>query len=92
MEDERMTTSTLDRRTGLALISAAIALVCVGALTMLVRDRWHPPEIKSAEAARHSMTGEVARAAGARVMPTEPRLAVEPNPGGPKRAQPAIPF
>ncbi|WP_315719980.1 MULTISPECIES: hypothetical protein [unclassified Bradyrhizobium] len=87
-----MTTRTLDRRTGLALISAAIALVCVGALTMLVRDRWHPPEIKSAEAARHSMTGEVARAAGARVMPTDPRLAVEPKPEGPKRAQPANPF
>ncbi|NPU15072.1 hypothetical protein HL667_03975 [Bradyrhizobium sp. 83012] len=87
-----MTTSTLDRRTGLALMSAAIALACVGALTMLVRDRWHPPEIKSAEAARHSMTGEVARAAGARVMPTDPRLAVEPKPEGPKRAQPANPF
>ncbi|WP_315779017.1 MULTISPECIES: hypothetical protein [unclassified Bradyrhizobium] len=87
-----MTTRTLDRRTGLALMSAAIALVCVGALTMLVRDRWHPPEIKSAEAARHSMTGEVARAAGARVMPTDPRLAVEPKPEGPKRAQPANPF
>ncbi|XUM21259.1 hypothetical protein ACRAVF_28505 [Bradyrhizobium oligotrophicum S58] len=87
-----MVTGTPHHRSGAALVSAAIALLCVGALTMLVRDRWHPPEIKSAEAARHSMTGEVARAAGARVMPTEPRLAVEPKPEGPKRAQPANPF
>ncbi|CCE00482.1 hypothetical protein [Bradyrhizobium sp. STM 3809] len=87
-----MATGTAQHRTGPALVSAAIALVCIGALTMLVRDRWHPPEIKSAEAARHSMTGEVARAAGARVMPTDPSLAVEPKPEGPKRAQPANPF
>ena len=87
-----MVTDTRHRRTGLALVSAAIALLCVGALTMLVRDRWHPPEIKSAEQARQSATGQVARAAGARVMPTDPRLAVEPKPEGPKRAQPANPF
>lgn len=79
-------------RTGAALVSAAIALGCVGALTVLVRDRWHPPEIKSAEQARLSTTGQVARAAGARVMPTEPSLAFEPKPEGPKRAQPANPF
>jgi hypothetical protein len=79
-------------RTAVALVSAAIALVCIGALVMLVRDRWHPPEIKSAEQARLSATGEAARAAGARVMPTDPRLAAEPTPGGPKRAQPADPF
>ncbi|GLH75315.1 hypothetical protein SSBR45G_02230 [Bradyrhizobium sp. SSBR45G] len=79
-------------RIGAALVSAAIALGCVGALTMLVRDRWHPPEIKSAEQARLSATGQAARAAGARVMPTDPSLTVEPKPEGPKRAQPANPF
>ncbi|WP_315774673.1 MULTISPECIES: hypothetical protein [unclassified Bradyrhizobium] len=87
-----MMTANPHRRAGPALVSAAIALLCVGALTMLVRDRWHPPEIKSPEAARHSTTGQVARAAGARVMPTDPTLAVEPKPEGPKRAQPANPF
>jgi len=85
-------TGTFQRRTGPALVAATIALGCVGALTMLVRDRWHPPEIKSAEEARHSATGQVARAAGARVMPTDPSLAVEPKPEGLKRAQPANPF
>jgi hypothetical protein len=87
-----MATTTSRSRTGLALIAAAIALVCIGSLTMLVRDRWHPPEIKSAEAARRSTTGQVARAAGATVLPTDPKLAIEPKPEGPKRAQPANPF
>jgi len=77
---------------GPALIAAAIALVCIAALIMLVRDRWHPPEIKSADAARHSTTGQAARAAGATVLPTDPKLAIEPKPEGPKRAQPANPF
>ncbi|CAL77363.1 conserved hypothetical protein [Bradyrhizobium sp. ORS 278] len=87
-----MGTGTPRHRIGLALASAAIALICVSALIMLVRDRWHPPEIKSAEAARHSTTGQVARAAGARVMPTDSSLSIEPKPEGPKRAQPANPF
>ena len=85
-------TGTPRHRTGPALIAVAVALVCVGALGMLVRDRWNPPEIKSAEEARHSTTGQVARAAGAIVLPTAPKLAVEPKPEGPKRAQPADPF
>jgi hypothetical protein len=72
-------------------VVAAIALVCVVALVFLVRDRWHSPEIKSAEQARNSITGQVAHAAGAILMPTDPKLTVEPKPPGPKRAQPAIP-
>ncbi|MGC2778927.1 MAG: hypothetical protein WA418_25180 [Bradyrhizobium sp.] len=87
-----MVTGKPQSRTGAVLVAATIAVGCVGALTMLVRDRWHPPEIKSAEEARHSTTGRVARAAGARVLPTDPSLAVEPKPEGPKRAQPANPF
>ena len=70
---------------------AAIALVCVVALVFLVRDRWHSPEIKPAEQARASTTGQVAHAAGAKVLPTDPKLTVEPKPAGPKQAQPAVP-
>jgi hypothetical protein len=69
----------------------AIALVCVVALVFLVRDRWNSPEIKPAEQARVSTTGQVAHAAGAVVLPTDPELHVEPKPAGPKQAQPAIP-
>jgi hypothetical protein len=78
-------------RVGLAAISAAIALVCIVVLTLQVRDRWHPPEIKSAEMAEHTTTGEVAHAAGAKISPTDQKLSVEPAPAGPKQAQPANP-
>jgi hypothetical protein len=70
---------------------AAIALMCVVALVFLVQDRWHSPEVKPAEQAQASTTGQVAHAAGAIVMPTDPKLSVEPRPAGPKQAQPAIP-
>ncbi len=78
-------------RTGLAAISLAIALICAGALALLVRDRWNRPEIKSAEQARYATTGQAAQSVGARVLPTDPKLAVEPAPAGPKPAQPANP-
>jgi hypothetical protein len=78
-------------RPRLAAISAAIALVCVVVLTLQIRDRWHPPEIKSADQARHATTGQVAHAAGAKILPTDPSLSVEPSPAGPKQAQPANP-
>jgi hypothetical protein len=72
-------------------MSAAIALVCVVVLTLQIRDRWHSPDIKPTTVAKHTTTGEAAREAGARVLPTDPRLAVEPKPDGPKQAQPANP-
>lgn len=73
-------------------IALTVAVVSVGTLTLLVRDRWHPPEIKSAADARRSETGAAARAVGAMVLPTDPTLSVEPQPSGPKRAQPANPY
>lgn len=78
-------------RKSLAAISLAIALVCAGLLTLLVRDRWNRPELKSAEQARYATTGEAAEAAGAKVVPTDPKLAVEPTQAGPDQAQPANP-
>jgi len=73
------------------IVTAAVAVVSVASLTLLVRDRWHPPEIKPAEAASRSPTGDAARAAGATILPTDPKLAIEPVAPGPKRAQPANP-
>jgi len=72
-------------------MAAAISLVCIVVLTMQIRDRWHPPEIKTPDEAAYAMTGKVAHAAGAQVLPTEPSLSVEPTPAGPKPAQPANP-
>jgi hypothetical protein len=75
----------------LAAISAAVAIACIVVLTLQIRDRWHPPEIKSADQAEHATTGKVAHAAGATITPTDPKLVVEPSPAGPKQAQPANP-
>jgi hypothetical protein len=75
----------------LAAVAAAISLVCIIALTMQIRDRWHTPEIKTSDQAERAMTGQVAHAAGAQVLPTDPSLMVEPSPAGPKPAQPAQP-
>jgi hypothetical protein len=41
--------------------------------------------------AEHTTIGQTARSAGARILPTDPSLSVEPSPAGPKQAQPANP-
>jgi hypothetical protein len=78
-------------RAGLASISFAVAIVCVGVLVLLVRDRWNRPEVKTVEQVRYGTTGQASQSAGARMSPTDPKLAVEPAPAGPKQAQPANP-
>jgi hypothetical protein len=78
-------------RVRLAAIVVAIAFVSIVVLWVQTRDRWHSPEIKSAEQAEHATTGENVHAAGARILPTDPKLAVEPQPVEPKQAQPANP-
>jgi hypothetical protein len=78
-------------RKGLALLSLAIALVCMVVLTLQVRDRWNSPEVKTAAEARYTTTGQAARQAGARISQSEPTPPVEPDPAGPKPAQPAHP-
>ena len=73
------------------MISLAIALVCAALLVMQVRDRWNSPEIKTAAEAQHTTTGQAARQAGARISQSEPKPPLEPDPAGPKPAQPAHP-
>jgi hypothetical protein len=78
-------------RKGLALLSLAIAFICAVVLVMQVRDRWNSPEVKTAAEAQHTTTGQAARQAGATISQSEPTPAVEPDPAGPKPAQPAHP-
>jgi hypothetical protein len=78
-------------RVWVAVVSATIALVCAFVLTLQIRERWLPPEIKSPDQAAHATTGQVAQAAGARILPSDPPLSVEPAPAAPKQAQPANP-
>jgi hypothetical protein len=71
----------------------ALAISVFGVLTMLAVDfgPWSRPKVESAEVANYKTTGEAAHAAGATVVPTEPKPALEPVAPGPKPLQPANP-
>jgi hypothetical protein len=78
-------------RSGGGPLKVAIAVAVFGVLSMLVVDHgpWSRPKVQHPMVANYSTTGEAARAAGAQVMPTEPKLDVEPNPPVPKPVHPA---
>jgi hypothetical protein len=80
-------------RSGGTPLVVAIAVAVIGMLSILIVDYgpWNKPKVQPAVIAHHSTTGEAARAAGAKVMPTEPRLQVEPDPSGPKPVHPLDP-
>ncbi|MCA6117881.1 hypothetical protein J6524_23825 [Bradyrhizobium sp. WSM 1738] len=80
-------------RTGGVPLKVAIAVAVFGVLSMLIVDHgpWNKPKVQHPVFANYSTTGEAARAAGAQVMPTEPRLDVEPEPPVPKPVHPANP-
>jgi len=56
-----------------ATISLVIAIICAIVLTIMIHDRWHEPEVKSAYQAEHTTTGSAANKAGARLLPTDPK-------------------
>jgi hypothetical protein len=86
---------TVDRlnRPGGAPLKVAIAVAVLGVLGMIIVDHgpWNEPKVQRAFSARYSSTGEAARAAGAKVMPTESKLRVEPEPPMPKPVHPVNP-
>jgi hypothetical protein len=79
-------------RTGGAPLMVAIATAILGVLGTVVVDYslWKP-KVQPAVIANYNTTGEAARAAGALVVPTEPKLRVEPDPAGPKPVHPVNP-
>lgn len=87
---KNMTEDRLSRVGGTPL-KVAIAVAVLGVVGMLVVDHgpWSKPKVQHPMVANYSTTGEAARAAGAQVMPTEPKLDVEPNPPVPKPVHPA---
>jgi hypothetical protein len=74
------------KRRGLHPVIFALAVAIFGVLAMLLVDHgpWSRPNVQAA-------TGGAAHAAGAQVMPTEPKPELEPAAPGPKPAQPANP-
>jgi hypothetical protein len=71
----------------------AMAVSVLGVLGMLIVDHgpWNKPKVQPAFMVSYSSTGEAARAAGAEVTPTEPKLQVEPEPPMPKPVHPVNP-
>jgi hypothetical protein len=76
---------------GKALIAAVVAVVCFGALALVVRSNLKHPELKPPEVANSTTTGQAARSAGAQVLPTEPKPSISPTPAGPPPVQPSNP-
>ena len=91
-----MNTRHLDEPASLMAHPAIIALAVavLGILAMLIVDHgpWTRPNVQTAEVATYKTTGEAARAVGAEVRPTEPKIPLEPAPVVPKPAQPANPI
>jgi hypothetical protein len=80
-------------RPGGGPLKVAMLVAALGVLGMLIVDHgpWNKPKVQPAFMANYSSTGEAARAAGANVMPTEPKLQVEPEPPVPKPVHPVNP-
>jgi hypothetical protein len=80
-------------RRGGAPLMIAIAIALLGVLGMLIVDYgpWNKPRVRTATMANYTTTGEAARAAGATVVTTEPKLQLEPVAPGPKPVHPANP-
>jgi hypothetical protein len=74
-------------------LAVAIAVAIFGVLGMLIVDHgpWNKPHVKTAAVANSTTTGDVARDAGATVMPTAPKRQLEPDAPGPKPVHPANP-
>ena len=74
-----------------AVFAGIVAIVCAVVATVLIHDRWSRPDVKPPQVASRTATGEAARLAGAQVLPTDPKLLVEPKPASPGPVQPANP-
>jgi hypothetical protein len=55
-----------------------IIVACVAVLALQIYDRWHNAEVKTAEQAQGTKTGETVGRAGAKISPSDPKLSVEP--------------
>ena len=78
---------------GVRPVSVALGVAIFGMLAMLVVDHgpWARPHAQDSRIATYQTTGESAHAVGANVAPTPPKSRLEPDPLGPKRADPPNP-
>jgi hypothetical protein len=82
--------TTRHRQSSRRPIGIAVAIAIAGILILLIANHgpWNKPHVQIGGS---STTAEAAQSAGATVTATEPKLALEPDPPGPKPAQPANP-
>jgi len=76
-------------RRPIVAIAVVIAIGCMLELGIEIHERWKAPDNRSTDQLEHSTTGEAAQRAGARLIPSDPKLAEEPATAGPKPKQPA---
>jgi hypothetical protein len=81
------------KREGVRPVWVALSVAVFGIAAMLVVDHgpWTRPHPQPAQVAYHQTTGESARSAGADVVPTAPKPAIEPEPQVPKQVEPPNP-
>jgi hypothetical protein len=83
---------TRSKRTPPLPVAVALVVAAFGLLGMLIVDYGPWSRVQTAEIANYMTTGAAARAAGATVTPTAPKLQLEPLAPGPKPVQPANPI
>ena len=66
------------------VIALIVAGLAIAAMMIVDHGPWNRAKTQAAHVAMYSTTGEAARAAGAKVLPTEPKSPVEPERPGPK--------
>jgi hypothetical protein len=66
------------------VIALIVAGVTIAAMLIVDHGPWSRAKTQPAHVAIYTTTGEAARAAGAKVIPTEPKSPVEPERPGPK--------
>jgi hypothetical protein len=79
--------STAFRHPG--VIAMIVAAVTIAAMLIVDHGPWSRAKTQPAQVAMYATTGEAARAAGAKVLPTDPKSPIEPDRPGPKTS-PAI--
>ncbi|MBR0688998.1 hypothetical protein JQ594_23955 [Bradyrhizobium manausense] len=66
------------------VIAMIVAVVTIAAMLIVDHGPWSRAKTQPAHVAMFATTGEAARAAGAQVLPTEPKSPLEPARPGPK--------
>ncbi|WP_247454849.1 hypothetical protein [Bradyrhizobium sp. 174] len=66
------------------VIALIVAALTIAAMLIVDHGPWNRAKTQPAHVAMYASTGEAARAAGAKILPTEPHSPIEPERPGPK--------